>query len=195
MWNEISVGQFISLLDIETNQNLLIVEKQQKMLSILEGKAEEEYDYIKYRELVNLYNEKLQFFNEMPTDVKPVDFIEVNGTKYKFCFELTEITSGQYIDIGAFSGNIISLNKIAACFFLPMKGDKYLPYGTIPHDKVAEDLLDAKFIEVYGCMVFFYQLFKELINATITSSTLSVEAKEAIMRLWKDGVGLLQQKK
>lgn len=131
----------------------------------------------------------------MPIDVKPVDFVEANGTKYKFCFELTEITSGQYIDIGVFSGNIISLNKIAACFFLPMKGDKYLSYGTIPHDKVAEDLLDAKFIEVYGCMVFFYQLFKELINATITSSTLSVEAKEAIMRLWKDGDGLLQQKK
>lgn len=195
MWDKISVGQFISLLDVETNNNLILPEKQQKMLSILESKPESDYDYIKYRELVRQYNEKLQFFNEIPQDVKPVDFVEANGTKYKFCFELTEITSGQYIDIGVFSGNIISLNKIAACFFLPMQGDKYLPYGTIPHDKVAEDLLDAKFIEVYGCMVFFYQLFKELINATITSSTLSVEAKEAIMRLWKDGDGLLQQKK
>jgi hypothetical protein len=194
MWEKLTVGQFISLYDIEANENMNIVEKQQKMLSIVEGKAEEEYDNIKYRQLVQEYATKLAFFNQVP-DSKPVDYLEVNGKRYKFCFELHEITAGQYIDISAFSGQIMQLNKIAACFFLPMKGDKYMEYGTIPHDIVAEELLDAKFTEVYGCMVFFYQLFKELINDIIIYSNLTEEGKEALLRLWKDGVGYIAPSK
>lgn len=194
MWNEISVGQFISLYDIEQNQQLNIVEKQQKMLSVLEGKDEEEYDNIKYRELISLYNEKISFFNTIP-EAKPFDYVQTKLRRYKFCFELTEITAGQYIDITNFSGNLMQLHKIAACFFLPMEGDKYIEYGKIPHDEVANDLLDAKFIEVYGCMVFFYQLFKELINNTIISSEINQETKEALMRLWNDGGGFIVQSK
>ncbi len=41
--------------------------------------------------------------------------------------------------------------------FLPMLGDKYQGYGVVPHDVVADDLLGAKFIEVYSCMLFFCQ--------------------------------------
>ena len=192
MWNEISLGQYISLLDIEQNQQLNIVEKQQKKLALLEGKDEEEYDYIKYRALVEMYHTKLAFLNEMP-QTKPYDYIQTKNRRYKFCFELSEITSGQYIDINTFCNNIIDLNKIAACFFLPMEGDKYMDYGSITHDAVAEDLLDAKFIEVYGCMVFFYQLFKELISDTITSLTITEEAKAVLIRLWKDGDGFIAQ--
>lgn len=194
MWNELSVGQYISLLDIEQNQQLNIVEKQQKMLSVIEGKEESEYDNMKYRELVDLYKNKLEFLNQLP-ETKPHDFIQTKTRKYKFCFELSEIKSGQYIDINTFSSNLLNLNKIAACFFLPMEGEKYLEYGTIPHDVVAEDLLSANFIQVYGCMVFFSALFKELINDMLTYSTIQQETKEAIIRLWNAGDGFIAQNK
>ena len=128
-------------------------------------------------------------------ECKAVDYLVVGDNRYKFCFELTEITSGQYIDINHFSGQIMQLNKIGACFFLPMKGDKYMEYGTIPHEIVAEDLLNARFVDVYGCMLFFYQLFKELISDTITSSNLKEETRAALLRLWKDGDGFIQQNK
>ena len=78
---------------------------------------------------------------------------------------------------------------------LPMKGDKYMEYGSIPHEVVAEDLLKARFVDVYGCMLFFWTLFQELINDTIISSKLKEETKDSLLRLWKDGVGLVQQKK
>lgn len=194
MWDKLTVGQFISLYDIELSEQLNIVEKQQKMLAVVEGKSEEEYETIKYRQLVQDYAAKLEFFNNVP-ECKPVDYLVVNGNRYKFCFELTEITSGQYIDINHFSGQIMQLNKIAACFFLRMKGDKYMEYGTIPHEVVAEDLLDARFVDVYGCMLFFYQLFKELISDTITSSNLTEETRAALLRLWNDGDGFIPQKK
>jgi len=190
MWDKLTVGQFISLYDIETNANLNIIEKQQKMLAIVEGKTEEYYDTFKYRDLMHTYAEKLAFFDNIP-QTKPVDYLQVGDNKYKFCYELNEITAGQYIDILAFSGEIMQLNKIAACFFLPMKGKRYQGYGVVPHDVVADDLLGAKFIEVYSCMLFFCQLFSELISSTITFSMENQEMAEKVVALWQGGGGYL----
>lgn len=188
MWDKLTVGQFISLYDIEINTNLNIIEKQQKMLSIVEGKPESYYDSFKYRDLITAYGEKLSFFDNIP-ETKPVDFLNVGDKRYKFCYELNEITAGQYIDILAFSGEIMQLNKIAACFFLPMEGKRYQPYGKIPHDVVADELLDAKFIEVYGCMLFFCQLFSELISNTIISSMINQELAQKVVDSWEGGGG------
>jgi hypothetical protein len=190
MWDKLTVGQFISLYDIEANANLNIIEKQAKMLSIVEGKSEEYYDTFKYRDLMHTYVEKLSFFNNIP-QTKPVDYLQVGDNTYKFCYELNEITAGQYIDILAFSGEILQINKIAACFFLPMKGKRYQGYGVVPHDVVADDLLDAKFIEVYSCMLFFCQLFNELISNTITSSMVNQQMAEKVVALWRGGAGYL----
>jgi hypothetical protein len=194
MWNKLTVGQFISLYDIEINANLNIVEKQQKMLAVIEGKEESDYDRIKYRDLLDEYGTKLSFFEKMP-ETKPVDFLEVGKNRYKFVHELQEITAGQYIDILAFSGEIMQLNKIAACFFLPMKGKKYYEYGKIPHDIVADDLLNAKFIDVYGCMLFFCQLLNELIGTTIISSMKNKELAKKVVDLWAGGGGSTQLSK
>ena len=192
MWDKLTVGQFITLYDIEASQNLNIIEKQQKMLAVIEGKNEREYDDYKYRDLIQEYGEKLSFFNNIP-ESKPVDYLQTVTNKYKFCYELQEITAGQYIDILSFSGEIMQLNKIAACFFLPMEGDKYKGYGVVPHDVVADDLLEANFLQVYGCMLFFCQLFNELISSTITYSIQNKELAEKAVRLWKGGVGSTAQ--
>ena len=190
MWDKLTVGQFITLYDIEVNANLNIIEKQQKMLAVIEGKNEREYDSYKYRDLIKEYGEKLSFFDNLP-ETKPVDFLQVGDNRYKFCYEVNEITAGQYIDILAFSGEIMQLNKIAACFFLPMKGKRYQAYGAVPHDVVADDLLGAKFLEVYGCMLFFCQLFNGLISSTITSSIQNKVLAEKAARLWNAGGGYL----
>jgi len=192
MWDKLTVGQFITLYDIEASQNLNIIEKQQKMLAVIEGKNERDYDEYKYRDLIHEYGEKLSFFNNIP-ESKPVDFLQVGDNRYKFCYELQEITAGQYIDILSFSGEIMQLNKIAACFFLPMEGDKYKGYGVVPHEVVADDLLDANFLQVYGCMLFFCQLFNELISSTITYSIQNKEMAEKAARLWHAGGGYLVQ--
>jgi len=192
MWDKLTVGQFITLYDIEASQNLNIIEKQQKMLAVIEGKNEREYDDYKYRDLIQEYGEKLSFFNNIP-ESKPVDFLQVGDNRYKFCYELQEITAGQYIDILSFSGEIMQLNKIAACFFLPMEGDKYKGYGVVPHEVVADDLLEANFLQVYGCMLFFCQLFNELISSTITYSIQNKEMAEKAARLWRAGVGSTAQ--
>jgi hypothetical protein len=120
-----------------------------------------------------------------------VDYLQVVDNRYKFCFEIHEITAGQYIDILSFSGEIMQLNKIAACFFLPMQGKKYQGYGVVPHDVVADDLLGANFLEVYASMLFFCQLFNALIETTITCSVQNKILAEKAARLWHAGAGYI----
>lgn len=191
MWDKLTVGQFITLYDIGINSNLNIVEKQQKMLAVVEGKKEEDYDGYKYRDLIEAYKDKLTFFEAIP-EQEPVDYLQVGEDRYKFCFEVNEITAGQYIDILSFSGEIMQLHKIAACFFLPMVGDKYRPYGQVPHNLVADNLLEAKFIDVHANMVFFCRLFKELISNTLTSSIKNQLIAEKAVHLWNGMDGFIQ---
>jgi hypothetical protein len=188
MWQDISVRQFIQLYDIELNPNLFLIEKQVKMLSVLEGKDEQHYDTIKYRELLELVSEKTKFYDVLP-QAKPVDYLYVNGNKYKFIHEIDEITAGQFIDISHYGNNMMEINMAAACFFRPVVNKKVLKYGAVPHKIISEDLLDAKFIDVYGCLVFFYQLLLEFTSNTLFSSELTKRNRDKIMTLIKDGAG------
>lgn len=193
MWDTLTLGQFISLYDVEMNTNFNLIDKQVAMVATLEGKSIESYNKMKYGDLLKIYNEKLSFFNEIP-DCKPVDFIVTPKHTYKFCFEINEITAGQYISINIVGNDMVNLNSIAACFMLPMKGKRYMEYGDIPHDLIADDLLNAKFTDIYGCMVFFCPLLEELVLSIVDSSEMEEGVKKSLMHLVRDGVGLVQPK-
>jgi hypothetical protein len=191
MWNKLSVRQFIQLYDIETNTNLHLIEKQVKMLSVIEGKDESEYDSVKYMKLLELLHDKTSFFDNIP-ETKPVDIIEVNGRKYKFVHEINKLTAGQFIDISHWGGNLMELHNAVACFMLPIKNGKVQKYGSIEHGVIAEDMLDARFVDVHGCLVFFYHVLIEFTNLTLNSLNLKAENQKMLMSLARDGVGLHQ---
>lgn len=191
MWDKLTTRKFIQLYDIETNANLFLIEKQVKMLSVIEGKDESEYDNIKYGKLIELLNDKTSFYDHMP-QTKPVDIIESNGKQYRFIHQVEKITAGQFIDISHFGGNMLELHNAIACMVRPMKNGKVLKYGSVPHNEVAEDMLDAKFIDVHGCIVFFYHLLMEFTKHTINYLEVTKKNKEMLTNLVNDGVGLHQ---
>lgn len=188
MWDNLTLGQYLTLYDIEQNKNLDLIDKQVKMISAIEQKDESYYDTIKYVDLL----EKVRVFSEEfqnPPEFKAVDIIVANGNKYKFVHELDKISAGQFIDVNHFKQDVMNLHKTAACFFLGMKGNRVCAYNEIPHDKVAEDLLDAKFVEVQGCMLFFYLLMQKYIEDTLTFSGVTLNIMPAISRSFGIGAG------
>jgi hypothetical protein len=161
------------------------------MLSLVEGKNEEDYDNIKYGDLLKLLHEKTAFFDILP-ETKPVDTIEVNGRKYKFVHEIEKLTAGQFIDINHFGNDIMEMHNAAGCFMRPIVGKKVLPYNAVEHSLIAEDMLDARFIDVHGCLVFFYHLLIEFSNNILCSLELSEQSKKNLMNFLKDGAGIAQ---
>lgn len=191
MWEALTVRQFIQLLDIEQNNKLSEGERNLHMLAIVEGNKIEDYKDINYYVLLKKFVDKTSFFNVIP-QTKAVDIIEVNGNRYKFCHDITEITAGQFIDINHYGQNIMEMHMAASCFFLPMKGKKIMPYGSVPQQQVAEDLLDARFIDVHGCLLFFYHVLINYTKDTLFSLISDSSRREILTRLYNDGGGFTQ---
>jgi hypothetical protein len=191
MWENLTLGQYLQMYDIEQSKNINELEKQLRMMCVIENKKEEDYDRMKYLDFLEHLKKVTDELRSIP-DFKPVDYITVNGNRYKFVHEIKEITAGQFIDFNHFSNDIMNLHKTAAVFFLGMKGDRVCAYGEIPHDKIAEDLLDAKFSEIQGCLLFFYHL---TINSILTMQTYSEQEmkihKQIMDNSLKFGVGTM----
>lgn len=180
MWDKLTVRQYLQMYDIESNKNLNDLDKQVKMLCVMEGKEESDYDKVPYKDFLLHLKEVTEGLKDMPV-CKPVDVLEVNGTKYKFIHQINEITAGQFIDFNHFSQDPMNLNLTAAVFFLPYKGKRICKYGEVPHEKVAEDILDARFIDINGCLLFFYHVVTECIVSMPTYSTQTRQEVRALM--------------
>lgn len=193
-WQKLTLRQYIQIVDITENDNLSLIEKQVKILCQLEGKNESDFDSVKYGDFIKIAAEKTSFLKNIP-ELKAVDEIVVAGEKFVFVHDLFEMTAGQYIDINQFAGKVNELHKAASVFFLPVKGKKVLKYGEIPFEKVAEKLLDAKFLEIQGCLVFFYQLLINFVADSEIFSRMTDQAKATTIRSLRVGVGNFGQKK
>lgn len=189
MWDKITLRQYLQMYDIEQSKNLNDLEKQIKMMCVIENKTEKDYDNIKYVNFLEHLKNVTDQLNNIP-DCKAVDYIEVNGSKYKFVHEVHEITAGQFIDFNHFCTDVMNMHKTCASFFLRMKGERVCAYGEVPHSKVADDLLDARFIDVQGCLVFFYHLITQcIINMQTYSGEMQQMMKVIMDNSLKFGVG------
>lgn len=187
-WETLTLRQFIELNDIQQNNNLSTIEKELKMLCCLENRPESEYLSLKYRDLLSLVKERTDFLHN-PPEFKPVDEIEVNGIRFKFLHQIEEMTAGQFIDIDFFKGNVNELHKAAAVLFLPYKGKKLLKYGEMNFNEVGEILLDAKFVEIQGCLLFFCELLTGFVTTTEIYSKMTETAKKTLIHSLRVGVG------
>jgi len=103
---------------------------------------------------------------------KDVDFqhrFKIQSQEFGFMPDMEEMTSGEFADLCAYIGKPEDMHKAMAVMFRPITkkiGDKYSIY---PYNGSKEfgDLM--KFMPLgiaLGAMVFFYNLAKELANAT-----------------------------
>lgn len=193
-WQKLTLRQYIQIVDIIENENLSLIEKQVKILCQLEGKEEADFDSVKYRDFIKIAAERTSFLKKLP-ELKAVDEINVNGQKFIFVHDLFEMTAGQYIDINQFAGKVNELHKAASVFFLPVKGKRVLKYGEEPFEKIAETILDAKFIEIQGCLVFFYQLLINFVADSEIFSRMTDKTKATMIHSLRVGVGNFGQNK
>ena len=93
----------------------------------------------------------------------------VNGRRYRCIYDIRNLPTARYLETKYFANDIVfNLHKIGASLVSPLKftwkGFKLCKYDASKHEDYANDLLEAKFVEVYGSVVFFCQIFKTLIE-------------------------------
>ena len=160
-WDSINVFQYqqlIPALSIEdtTDQNM-------RLIAILNGWTDNQVDSLSVEQYAK-EKAKLTFLNESIVGV-PVKFININGKRYKCVYDIRKLPSGRYIESKVFSQDLVgNLHKLAASMVIPMKktmfGWKDDKFDAARHEEYANDMLEARFVDVYHSIVFFYQVYR-----------------------------------
>jgi hypothetical protein len=141
-----------------------------KCLSIITNKTELEIDFYSIEQL-NKELKKTEFLHHAPNP-KAVDHIEINGRRYKCIYDIRRLPFARYFETKYFSNDVSkNLHNIAGCMVMPMKKNwfgKWVvdKYDASKHEEYAQDMLEAKFVNVYGAVVFFYLVFKGWIKTS-----------------------------
>jgi hypothetical protein len=166
-WDKINVFQYQQLvpaLGIEdaTDQNM-------RLIAILNGWTENQVDSLSVEEYAN-EKAKIGFLSES-IEGKPVKYIKVNGKRYKCIYDVRKLPSGRYIESKVFSQDLVgNLHKLAASMVIPMRktifGWREDKYDASKHEEYSTDMLEARFVDVYHSIVFFYQVYRNWMEIT-----------------------------
>lgn len=160
-WKDINLFQYQQI--IEANKIEHPMDRIDRLIGIINNYTPTQVNNLS----VERYNEEVKRLKFLESDVegKPVKYIDVNGKRYKCVYDVRKMPSARYIESKVFQTDLIpNLHKLAASMVIPMKktiwGWKEGEFDSIMHPVYAEDMLEAKFVDIYHSIVFFYHVYR-----------------------------------
>lgn len=182
-WNQLTVLQVQQIDKIRRTATKEDIEADvnTRLLSVITGKSETEIDSMKlleYRELCK----QLDFLDTEITG-RPVRFISIGKKRYRCIYHVERMPFARYIEGKHFSGDIIgNLHKIAASITIPQKrtlfGYRDKKYNAADHIEYANDMLQARFVDIYHSCIFFYHVYRNWIGVSVDYLTSQAASKE-----------------
>ena len=201
-WNNLTLWQYQQLMPIITNpdKDWTELDKEVKLLCVITGMTEQQIDSLAIEDLKELRKE-LAFLDEA-IEGKPVDFIVINGRRYRMNYDIKNMPAARYIESKVFSKDTLAnLHKIAASMVIPQKKQwfgKWVDdkYDASKHEQYASDMQEANFIHIYHSLVFFYQVYRNWIEVSrdymiqeMTKAGMTTEQATAVVTLLCESTG------
>ena len=172
MWQKISVWQYQQIYNVlnSKDKNDTDLDINVRLVAIVNNLTEMQVDSLPLNEYAKL-RKTITFLNE-PINGKPVKFIRTSNSKrYRINYDVSKMPFARYIESKVFSEDLYgNLHKLAATMVIPQKKKLGfwvdLPYDASSHQEYANDMLEAKFVDVYHSLVFFYQLYRNWIEVS-----------------------------
>ena len=166
-WQDLNLFQYqqlVNALKVEDE-----IDKTVKLVSIITGKTENEVLSLSIADF-NKEQAKLNFLAE-EIEGKPVKFINVNGKRYKCIYDVRNIPAARYVESKVYGADLVTnIHKLAATMVIPMKktlfGWKLDKYDASKHEEYSQDMLEARFVDVYHSTIFFLSVFLNLIKCS-----------------------------
>jgi hypothetical protein len=160
-WKDISVFQYQQIVDLL--QKKVDEDTSYKLIGIVYKLTNAQVDSLSIGDYQNKVKEIQFIFTDIEGD--PVNYINVNGRKYRFVYDVRKIPTARYIETKVFGEDLVNnLHKIFASMVMPMKksliGWKDDVYDAMKHEEYANDILEASIQDVYPSMLFFYHVYR-----------------------------------
>ena len=164
--NEITLGQYqeFSKLDITKES-----EVQSKMIQVFCKVPVEVVRSMKAKDITDICTIINNMFD---VEHQMLNRFDLNGVKYGFIPDLENISFGEYVDLDTFMGDNDNLHRAMNVLYRPIdlkQGVRYTlkEYDPDTNEEAKNYPLDA----VFGAMVFFYDLGKDLSTVILNSSS------------------------
>jgi hypothetical protein len=197
MWNKINVWQYQQIYNVYSSSEkyLTEIEVDSKLVSIVNNLTDTQVDSLPLKEFMEL-KKSVEFLNK-PIEGKPVKYINISKTKrYKINYDVSKMPFARYIESKVFSEDLYNnLHKLAATMVIPQKRIFGIwfkqKYDASKHQEYSDDMLTAKFIDVYHSLVFFYQIYRNwievsqdyMVSKMMQSGMTQEKAKEVVQSL------------
>jgi len=169
--NELTLGQYIEF------SNLNITKESEVHLRMIEIFCNIPREVVRNMKAVDI-TDVCSIINGMfDTKHQLLTSFTLNGVEYGFIPSLEDMSFGEYVDLDTFIGDNDNLHRAMNVLYRPIElkqGNRYILKDYNPDtSEVAKDYpLDA----VFGALVFFYNLGKDLSTAILNSSSKENEA-------------------
>lgn len=197
MWKKLNVWQYQQIYNVYNSKDTYLteIELDSKLVSIVNNLTDAQVDSLPLSEFREL--KKSILFLTQPIEGKPVKYIPISKSKrYKINYDISKMPFARYIESKVFSEDLYNnLHKLAATMVIPQKrilGFWFSQkYDASKHQEYADDMLTARFIDVYHSLVFFYQIYRNwievsqdyMVSKMIQAGTTRDKAIEAVQNL------------
>ena len=172
MWNKINVWQYQQIYSaLNTKEkDATDLDLEVKLVGIVNNMTEMQIDSLPLTEYKEL-SKTIAFLNE-PIEGTPKRHINISHNKrYKINYDVSKMPFARYIESKVFSEDLYgNLHKLAATMVIPQKRKYGIwfneKYDASRHEEYSNDMLTARFVDVYHSLVFFYQVYRNWIEVS-----------------------------
>jgi len=170
-WHDLTVRQWQALTDLFMEEGNSHIDNIVRSGCIVYDVTEHELDSLTMADLNDLGHRLAFIHTEVPA--RPVDRIDVNGRRYRCVYDVTRMPAARYIESKVYGQDPNQhLHRIMASMVWPQKRAYRIgpwmddDYDASRHSEYAEDMLDAPITAVLGSVVFFCDVYLNLISSS-----------------------------
>lgn len=189
--SEINLNQLQKLTALES-EDLEPIELQKRSIELLTGTDRDIIDKFRLKDLEAVYSTLLKLSNSEGAFHK---FVNIEGVKYGFHTNLSEITTGEFADLDTFCKDLNeNLHLIMSILYRPVTYEKHGKYKVEEYGKNVEqraELFKNKMPAnvVNGALVFFWNIGKDYLK-NLTASLVGERQTKSKSDSLKNGVGI-----
>lgn len=188
---DIKLSQYSKWLKISKDQDSSVF-LQQKMIEIFCDIPLKAVNHIKIKDVEYICSKIVKSLEEKP---KFKNRFKKENKEYGFIPQLDNMSFGEYVDLDSYLSDWETMDKAMSILYRPITHTRADTYTIEDYEKADKyDMKNLSLDIVFGCLVFFYNLRKELQSHILNylENQEIVKQRPELMALVRNGVGINQ---
>jgi hypothetical protein len=186
-WKDLSIKDYNRIQELlhGITDEVDMSQRQEQILIEVGGYTKEQLQNMPLMQFVKLFDKEFGFLSDQIPERKPVKIFRAGWGIYRIDYDITKLSKGQYDEVVQFA-SVDGMKNMHLYLSSVSKPVWWWPFGKKNHADRAAQIEKAPFLTGYYISVFFYLLYRDLLQSILTSlegQTVTKERRETLMSL------------